>query len=751
MPSPFRYDLFISYSHADRAFAARLERALARYRPPFGAGLTPARLAVFRDESEAAGVHLSQGLQDALAASRKLIVVCSPAARRSTWVGEEIAAFAAMHGADDIIPVIVSGLPNDEAERTQRPEESAFPPALMAALPGTPWCPDFRGDADRARPVVKTWPAWFHLLAAIYGVPRETIEQKERRRNIVRTAAAALIFAAVGAAGWAFQGQRNESASLKLASAAEALPREEDLRRALELALAAVDAAPTPQAMQALDRVVRNAIGSRRWNRSVIAVSASGAAIAIGGPLGDATLHDIKANRRSNLCGFLFPVTSFHFSPGGDYVAAFSASDRQLNIYNVATGARTGAVRIEAAVTFIDIVYSPSSRTFLITGPGITPELRSLPDAALVRKLDEGSGHTVAMFNRRAGTFLTYGLNVTPGTAIWQDGTGTPLWVYDGDGPTDYAAFSRAGNRLYLRINEGGPMHRPHFYDAPLDGAGRPGELRALTAGEWDRAAVDRAGPSGDGALDPASFATRLAEAHPDLLDDYGVDYRDFDGSSLRQLDPGHLLTSPTGNAVFVSLRKGRSGGASLLVSPSDLRIRYRTEGVPGIPGALFSPDGATLALWLERPDGPNRLSMIAVADGREQWSRTDLSASERAFSPDGSRYLLRTAGPGQGATIRAFDTQTGRELARIADATPQISALHIDAAGRQIVLRDGSNAYVWSVDSGKRTASLAPRQWDNAGKAADFRALDDPEQPDAAVRIAQRYLNRCPGDGPAR
>jgi hypothetical protein len=50
---------------------------------------------------------------------------------------------AARHAPGAIIPVLVAGLPDDEAARKGRLAERAFPPALTAAVPGAPSASDF--------------------------------------------------------------------------------------------------------------------------------------------------------------------------------------------------------------------------------------------------------------------------------------------------------------------------------------------------------------------------------------------------------------------------------------------------------------------------------------------------------------------------------------------------------------------------------------------------------------------------------
>src|SRR4030095_2374369 len=107
------HDAFISYSRRDRAFAARLEKTLENYKPPKEVRATGRRLSVFRDEADFSGTEYDASIARHLKGSAKLIVVCSPNARSSAYVADEIRRFAAIHGTLNIVPVLIEGLPNN--------------------------------------------------------------------------------------------------------------------------------------------------------------------------------------------------------------------------------------------------------------------------------------------------------------------------------------------------------------------------------------------------------------------------------------------------------------------------------------------------------------------------------------------------------------------------------------------------------------------------------------------------------------
>src|SRR5262245_12414651 len=127
------HDAFISYSRKDREFAVRLQKALSGYLPPRDLPVPHRSLDVFRDEQDFTGAEYYEALEGHLQRSSKLIVLCSPAARASQFVNDEIRRFAQAKGAEHIIALLVAGLPNNEATPEQQ-AQMAFPDALCAAM-----------------------------------------------------------------------------------------------------------------------------------------------------------------------------------------------------------------------------------------------------------------------------------------------------------------------------------------------------------------------------------------------------------------------------------------------------------------------------------------------------------------------------------------------------------------------------------------------------------------------------------------
>jgi len=187
----YSYEAFISYSHADQRVAKWLHRAIEHFRIPKHLITEPALtsnrfLPLFLDKDElAAAHHLPDVLEQALAASRHLIVICSPQAANSSWVNQEVSAFIELGRQAQIICVLVGGDPADP--------ETCFPQALRETT--TPLAVDLRAGGEGRK------PARMRIAAALLGVGydqlRQRAVQQQRRRLRNRTAVATLVLVTI--------------------------------------------------------------------------------------------------------------------------------------------------------------------------------------------------------------------------------------------------------------------------------------------------------------------------------------------------------------------------------------------------------------------------------------------------------------------------------------------------------------------------------------------------------------------------
>ena len=87
------FGAFISYKRADEPFAVLLEKALERFTPPRDLNLPQRHLNVFRDREDLTGTEYHAAIRNYLESSARLIVICSPQARSSSYVNDEIKTF----------------------------------------------------------------------------------------------------------------------------------------------------------------------------------------------------------------------------------------------------------------------------------------------------------------------------------------------------------------------------------------------------------------------------------------------------------------------------------------------------------------------------------------------------------------------------------------------------------------------------------------------------------------------------------
>ena len=226
-PEQSTFDVFISYSHSDIRLARALHVALERYEVPPFVRRQGRKIAVFRDETDIRGTRYYQSIENHLRASRKLLVVCSPAARKSQYVHDEIRRFLETNTLENVIPIIASGQPNNEASK----EESKAFPALLGDLALAADLTRFEPRRHRLQD-----PDWDHqrhfILANILDVSRDVFEPELGARDESARAEALRLVTMANAKR--DQGRRAEA--LLYVAAAHAIVPNSPLKRSLGIA-----------------------------------------------------------------------------------------------------------------------------------------------------------------------------------------------------------------------------------------------------------------------------------------------------------------------------------------------------------------------------------------------------------------------------------------------------------------------------------------------------------------------------------
>lgn len=198
-----RYIAFISYRHApmDMAAAKTLHGLIEQFHIPKALRKDGRKRfgRVFRDQEElSAASDLSENICRALDKSEYLVVVCSPAAAQSPWVGREVEYFLRHHDRRKAFAVLLDGEPAE-----------VFPSALTEVQNADgsitklePLAVDARGDNISAMRR-KLRREVFRLYAAMLGCPYDALVQRQQRRRRRQAAAAvsAVLAVALGFSG----------------------------------------------------------------------------------------------------------------------------------------------------------------------------------------------------------------------------------------------------------------------------------------------------------------------------------------------------------------------------------------------------------------------------------------------------------------------------------------------------------------------------------------------------------------------
>jgi len=234
---PPKYRAFISYSHNDERWARWLHAGLESFRLPGSPRAQRPLKPVFRDRDElSASRDLSATIQEALAASANLIVICSQATTRSEWVAAEVERFQALGRDDRIFCLFVDDSPPD----------ACVPPALARDGATVPLGASVRGDGRRN--------AKLKLIAGLLDIDFDGLKQRDRarrRRTLAGYAAgSSAALALVSVVTWRVAVEPPCTRSAQLFSSAWNSEREDAIRGAFL-------ATGVPFAQQSVDTVVR--------------------------------------------------------------------------------------------------------------------------------------------------------------------------------------------------------------------------------------------------------------------------------------------------------------------------------------------------------------------------------------------------------------------------------------------------------------------------------------------------------------
>jgi hypothetical protein len=433
------YRAFLSYSRADNRLADWLHRVLEAYRTSKelvdvrGRKLPPRLAPIFRDRTDlSSGGQLTEKIENALASSDALIVLCSPAAAQSRWVNLEVEAWLALGRETSIFPIIASGEPESGDPATE-----CFPPALrgrglIAADMRRDRRPDGRviGDGREG--------AKLKLISGLLGVTLDALMHRERRRQRIALAistAASVLFlilacAAAGLGYLAYQNGQRANATLNrfFASNGWAALQRQDNGLAARYAL----------------------VGARLDPDNIERYRAL---------LGAAFFQNVQLRDPIKLGSFDHAAVS----PDGRLIAI--SNGMSDSVFDVSTGKQVWSATETTFVTSLS--FSKSGAAILVVCDGFLPDgvhtsdfvaLRRPADGGLIARVSSppGANILVADLSGDAHKLVLGASEPLDAASVWNVATGGKMFALAHQkGAVTAVAFSVRGDRIYSGDNTG--------------------------------------------------------------------------------------------------------------------------------------------------------------------------------------------------------------------------------------------------------------------------------------------------------
>ena len=683
------YAAFISYSHAaDGLLAPALQSALHRLARPW---YRLRALHVFRDATNlSAAPELWPRIEEALRASKALVLLASPEAARSKWVRREVEFWRSKPDAPPIFIVVTAGEAVWDAAAGDFDYErsTALPDALRGLYRDEPLWIDLRfahGQRDLSLKNPAFADAAATLAAALHGVPKETligedIRQHRRTKLIAGTAVAALlVLLATAIAAFLAARQQLDRANRNLADqlATNALNAREGRDTVLIAATAATRLRPTPVAHAALLRLVqRNAQVERLLYPSSQVIN----------------IVSLAVSERGSVAAGLYPG-GIEFWPAGGTRQEIETSGNAALAFS---GERLLAL-IDGNTLLADGKTHQLPTDCQFFDPFLVPPFAAARDANVIAFASDNCGGATAI------TVCTLG---PPIACRALEIVGLPEHLaLTHDGSLLAAAWSNRWQRYRTADFELEITADDHDIVALAPAARSPEILRADNVPK----------PRFSGRVIAAAATDLRRVAFADSLEGVGLPY--VDSSIAVENRTGN----PNGRLSRIEKRAGKPPAAPKIELPEvdpETLPPWRDGDDHEVEVAAISPDGLVAAtVRNQRGEGISPRIVLRQMKGTAKPVLVDTGGWSATVLAAGSRFIAAAL---EDATIRLWDRNTGAPASEAFTANGDVVHLAFTANDEHLVVHyaDRTETLVTSLAGLQRIAceianrDLSPDEW---------------------------------------